>query len=122
MECDPHEEAWERYLRAERKELRMRQEGHLAKLLDGPLPDETPEEIARMAEEDRLRALEGLVEVMDEPGQVTHKLLEELTPKDWVARVKAEGAQVDWIAQRQARRDNPQAPIRYGHRRNDPEI
>jgi hypothetical protein len=122
MERDPHEEAWQRYVQAERRELQMRKEGHLAKILDGPLHDESQEELERLAEEDQRRALEGLVDLMSESGQITHKHLEELTPEDWVARVKAEGARVEWIAERQARRDNPQAPIRYGHRRNDPEI
>ena len=37
-----HEEAWELYLEAERRELEMRKEGHLGKILGGPLPDESP--------------------------------------------------------------------------------
>jgi hypothetical protein len=49
-----NEEAWERYLEAEKRELELRQKGHLAKILDGPLPDESPQELERLAQEDRL--------------------------------------------------------------------
>src|SRR4029453_3436098 len=44
-----HEEAWELHLQAELRELEIRKEGHLAKLLGGPLP----EELKRLAEDDR---------------------------------------------------------------------
>jgi hypothetical protein len=36
----------------------MRREGHRAKILGPALPDESPEELRRLAEEDRLRAEE----------------------------------------------------------------
>jgi hypothetical protein len=60
-----NEEAWERFMKAERRELQMRREGHLAKILGPVLPDESPEELRRLAEEDRLRAEEDLVKLMD---------------------------------------------------------
>ncbi len=99
-----HEQAWERYMEAERKDLRMRAEGHLARILGHALPDEAPEELARRAEEDQLRASEGLVELMDEHGEITHRLIDELTPQNRSARIRAEGARVEWIADRRARR------------------
>ena len=40
MERASHEEAWQRYLQAERTELRLRRGGLLARLLGAPLPDE----------------------------------------------------------------------------------
>lgn len=46
-------------MQAEERELANRQNGSLRKLLGEPLPDESSEEIKRIAEEDRLRALEG---------------------------------------------------------------
>jgi hypothetical protein len=104
---EAHEEAWERYMEAERRELQMRREGHLAKILGHALPDESPEEIERLADEDRLRAEEGLVELMDESGEITHKHIDELTPQDRTARIRAEGARIEWIAERQARRLPP---------------
>ena len=54
--------AWEHYLQAERKELRLRREGLLARLLGAPLPDESMAELALVAAEDRLKAEAGLVE------------------------------------------------------------
>jgi hypothetical protein len=107
---EAHNEAWERYMEAERKELRMRKDGHLAKMLGLALPDETPGQIARLAEEDRLRALEGLVEMMDEQGEITYEPLEDLTPEDRTSRTRAEGVRVEWIAERQARRPLPPIP------------
>jgi hypothetical protein len=102
---EPHNrQAWERYMEAERQELQMRREGHLARLLGPALPDESPEEIGRIAEEDRLRAQEGLVELMDARGRITHKHIDELTPQDRTARVSAEGARIEWITERKARR------------------
>ena len=63
------EEAWEHYLRAERKELRLRREGLLARLLGAPLPDESMAELALLAEEDRLRAEAGQVELRYPQGR-----------------------------------------------------
>lgn len=57
-----HEQAWERYIAAERRELENRRNGHLRKLLDGPPPGESSEELERMIQEDEARVEEGLVE------------------------------------------------------------
>jgi hypothetical protein len=97
---EAHAQTWERFMEAERRELRMRREGHLAKILGPPLP----EELERMADEDQLRAEEGLVDLMDESGKITHKPIDELAPEDWRARTRAEGARVEWITKRQAKR------------------
>jgi hypothetical protein len=99
-----NEEAWERYLEAEKRELELRQEGHLAKILDGPLPDEAPEELTRLAEVDRRKALEGLVELMSENGEIIYKPFDHLTPQDRSARIRAEGERVAWIVERQKKR------------------
>ena len=71
MESDQHRAAWQRFIKAERRELANRQEGHLRKLLGAPLPDESPHKLQRLVEEDRLRALEGLVELVGEGGKST---------------------------------------------------
>jgi hypothetical protein len=104
---EAHEEAWERYMEAERRELQLRREGHLAKILGPALPDESPEELKRLADEDRLRAQEGLVDLMDESGQKTYKHIDELAPEDRTGRIRAEGARVEWVVERQARRLPP---------------
>ena len=57
--------SWERFLELERKELARRREGALAGALGFTLPGEDPEELARLAREDRLRAEDGLVELRD---------------------------------------------------------
>ena len=101
---EAHAETWERFMEAERRELRMRREGHLAKILGPPLPEESPEELEGLADEDRMRAEEGLVDLMDESGKITHKPIDELAPEDWRARTRAEGARVEWITERQAKR------------------
>lgn len=95
-----HEEAWELFLEAERRELEMRKEGHLAKLLGSPLPDESPEELKRLAEDDRLRALKGLVALKTESGEIVYRPLEDLTRQDRRRRIRAEGERVDWIVGR----------------------
>lgn len=99
------EEAWERYMLAERKDLRDRRAGLLARLLGAPLPEESLADLARLAEEDRLRAEAGLVELRDPHGEgVTYKPLEDLTHEDRSARVAAEGARSSWLKERHERR------------------
>lgn len=95
-----NEEAWERFLEAERRELEMRKEGHLAKLLGDPLPEESPEELKRLAEDDRLKALEGLVALKTESGEIVYQPLEDLTRQERRMRIRAEGERVDWIVER----------------------
>jgi hypothetical protein len=106
-----NQEAWEVYMEAERREVRMRREGHLAKMLGAPLPDESPEELERLAAADVRRASEGLVELVDEGGETTYKHIDDLTPRDRTARIRAEGKRIDWITQRQARRPPPLGPV-----------
>jgi hypothetical protein len=99
-----NEKAWERYLEAEKRELELRQKGHLSRILDGPLPDESPEELERLAEEDRRRAQEGLVELKSENGEIIYKPFDDLTPQDRSARIRAEGERVAWILKRRKKR------------------
>ena len=65
------EEAWEHYMQAERKDLRARRAGLLARLLGSPLPEESLADLARLSEEDRLRAEAGLVELRDPTGKAS---------------------------------------------------
>jgi len=77
-------------MQAERKDLRARRAGLLARLLGSPLPEESLADLARLSEEDRLRAEAGLVELRDPHGEgVTYKPLEDLTHEDRSARVAA---------------------------------
>jgi hypothetical protein len=95
--------SWERFLELERKELARRREGALAGALGFTLPGEDPEELARLAREDRLRAEDGLVELRDW-RRVWYKRLEDLVPEDRPGRVAAEMARIAWLRGRLERR------------------
>jgi hypothetical protein len=78
----------------------MRKERHLGKILGGPLLDESPEELKRLAEDDRLKALKGLVALKTESGEIVYRPLEDLTTQDRRGRIRAEAERVDWIVER----------------------
>jgi hypothetical protein len=98
------DEAWERFIAAERRHLDDRRTGHLARLLDGPLPGESAEELRLLAWEDQRRAEEGLVELRSAGGEVSYKHIDELTLEDRQARAEAERAQMNRMMERQQRR------------------
>jgi hypothetical protein len=101
-----HQEAWERYLEAERRELELRREGHLAKLLGVPLPNESAAELKRYAREDEERAEQGLVQLR-RGDRVWWKHIDELTEDDRPARAEAERVLTRWMMDRQSRRPPP---------------
>ena len=98
------EAAWERYMLAEQRALLARAEGILARALVEALPEEPREELDRWAEEDRRLAKEGLVELMDEEGEIYHKHVDELDPWDVADRLRADTARSDWLAMRTSER------------------
>jgi hypothetical protein len=100
------EEAWERFLDAERHEVEMRRDGHLAKLLGAPLPEESAADLKRLAQEDRERAEQGLVELR-QGDRVWWKHVDELTKGDRLSRAEAERVQIRWLMDRQTRRQPP---------------
>src|SRR3954469_25238706 len=95
-----HEKAWEHYMEAERKDLEKRRNGLLRRLLDGPLPSESPKELEKLASEDEARAEEGLVELLNPEGRRYFKHIDMLSPEDRSERIAAEGAWVEWITER----------------------
>jgi hypothetical protein len=101
------DEAWERFIVAERRHLEDRRSGHLARLLDGPLPGESAEELRLLAWEDQRRAQEGLVELRSPRGVVSYKHIDDLTLEDRQARSEAERALMNRIMERQKRREPP---------------
>ncbi len=64
--------------RTERRALVARAEGILAKSLVETLPEESPEVLDRIGREDRRMAKEGLVELMDETGEIYYKHIAEV--------------------------------------------
>ena len=101
------EEAWERFIEAERRHLDDRRAGHLARLLDGLLPGESAEELRLLAWEDQRRAEAGLVELRSPSGEVSYKHIDDLTLEDRQARAEAERALMNRIMERQQRRESP---------------
>ncbi len=100
MEC-----SWERYLNTERRALEARRKGQLAKALLRALPLESQQEIDRMTLEDRRRAEEGFVELRSEEGVLSYKPLEQLVPEDRQDRLRAELRRLEWLLERQERRN-----------------
>ena len=101
------DEAWERFIEAERRRLDDRRAGHLARLLDEALPGESAEELRLLAWEDQRRAQEGLVELKSPGGEVSYKHIDELTLEDRHGRAEAERALMNRIMERQRRREPP---------------
>ncbi len=101
-----HREAWERLIAAERRDLELRRDGHLAKLLGAPLPDESAADLERLAQDDQERAEQGLVQLR-QGDRVWWKHIDELTERDRTARFEAERIRSRWMMDRQYRRQPP---------------
>ena len=100
MQC-----SWGRFLHTERRTLEARRKGQLAKALLWALPGESQQEIDWMTSEDQHRAKEGLVELSSEEGRSFYKHLERLVPEDRQDRVRAEVRRLEWLLERQERRN-----------------
>ena len=90
---------WESFMRRERKELELRKEGQLARLLGEALAGESPAALGRLALEDQRQAEEGLV-ALTRNGKTYYKLLEELTEGDMAARIAADRLREAWLKER----------------------
>lgn len=104
---------WERYMAAERRELEDRRNGELARVLGFALPGESPEELERLAREDREKAEEGLV-IPREGDEVWYKHIDDLTREDRPARIEAQRKRLEWTTERLNRvpRETPNPPPR----------
>ena len=91
--------AWALFMQAERRELELRKDGQLARLLGEPLSGESPEALRRLASADRRQAEEGLVALMSN-GKVSYKHVDELSPEDCPARIAANRARTTWLKDR----------------------
>jgi hypothetical protein len=91
--------AWELFMETERRELRLRQDGQLGRLLGDPQPGEPPAALERLAGEDRRQAQDGLVALMT-MGKVSYKHLDELSPEDMPARAAANRLRTTWLKER----------------------
>ena len=91
--------AYKSFMQAELRELELRKEGQLARLLGEPLPGEPPAALQRLATEDQKQAEEGLVALMSN-GKVFYKRLEELREEDMPARIAANRLRTTWLKER----------------------
>jgi len=94
--------AWKPFIQAERRELELRKEGQLAKLLGDPLPGEPPEALRHLASEDRRQAEQELV-ALTSNGKVFYKRVDELSPEDMPARSAAKRLRTTWLKERSDR-------------------
>ena len=92
--------AWKEFIQVERRELELRKNGQLAKMLGEPLPWESPAELGRLASEDRRQAEDELVALMHD-GEVFYKHLDELSEEDMTARIAASRLRTMWLKERQ---------------------
>lgn len=103
-------------MRTEREQLRQRREGKLRRALGVPLAGETAERLDRIGEQDRRRAEQGLVTLLDAGGRIYHKHVDELNRPDMNARTAAERITLDWLKERVERRKlGAEAPPVPGH-------
>ena len=100
QECrDAQLAAFKSFMQAELRELELRKDGQLARLLGEPLPGEAPAALQRLASEDRRQAEEGLVGLMSN-GKVSYKHIEGLCEKDVPARIAAHSLRTTWLKDR----------------------
>jgi hypothetical protein len=92
--------AWTEFMLAERRELELRKNGQLARMLGEPLPGEPKSMVALLASEDRRQAEEGLVALMHD-GEYFYKPLEELSEGEMPARIAASRLRTSWLKERQ---------------------
>jgi hypothetical protein len=92
--------AWEHFMQTELRELELRKDGQLARLLGEPLPGEPPAALQRLVSEDQRQAEEGLVALMS-GKRVIYKHIDELCPEDMPARIAANRLRSTWLKERQ---------------------
>lgn len=91
--------AWKSFMQTELRELELRKNGQLARLLGDPLPEEPPEALERLAFADQRQAEEGLVALM-RGGKVFYKHIEELSQEDMPARAATSRLRETWLKER----------------------
>ena len=91
--------AWKRFVKTEQRQLQLRKDGQLARLLGEPLPGELPAILQKLASEDRRQAERGLVALMS-GGETFYKAIDDLAPEDMPARIAANRLRTTWLKER----------------------
>lgn len=90
---------WKHFVRNEHRQLQLRKDGQLARLLGAPLPGELPALLEKLASEDQRQAERGLVALMS-GGKTSYKRVEDLEPEDMPARIAANRLRTTWLKER----------------------
>jgi hypothetical protein len=91
--------AWKHFVQTEQRQLQLRKDGQLARLLGKPQPGELPAILQKLAAEDRRQAERGLVALMS-GGKTFYKAIDDLAPDDMPARIAANRLRTNWLKER----------------------
>ena len=91
--------SWEAFVQTEHKNLELRKDGQLARLLGKPQPGESPAALQRLVAADQRQAEQELVTLMS-GGKTFYKHIEELSEEDMPARRAAERLRTTWLKER----------------------
>lgn len=91
--------AWKHFVLTEQRQLQLRKDGQLARLLGAPLPGELPALLQKLASEDQRQAERGLVALMS-GGKTSYKRIDDLEPEDMPARLAANRLRTTWLKER----------------------
>jgi len=91
--------AWKHFVQTEQRQLELRKNGQLARLLGDPLPGELPALLQRLVSEDQRQAERGLVALMS-GGKTFYKAIDDLAPEDMPARMAANRLRTTWLKER----------------------
>jgi hypothetical protein len=97
---------WQEFMRMERRRLNERRQGKLREALGEPLWGETVDLLERIGEEDRLRACQGLVAIVEADGRASYRHIDALGREEMEDRLAAEWLEEGWLKQRAKRRRN----------------
>lgn len=93
---------WKAFTQTEWRELELRKNGQLARLLGEPLPGELPALLQKLAADDQRQAKRGLVALMS-GGKTVYKNIDDLGPEDMPARIAANRLRTTWLKERRDR-------------------
>ncbi|CAN5872488.1 hypothetical protein BH23ACT11_BH23ACT11_27690 [soil metagenome] len=90
---------WKSFMQTVQRDLDLRKDGGLARLLGNPQPGESPAALQRLATADQSQAEEQMVTLMS-GGKTFYKHIEELSEEDMPARIAAERLRTTWLKER----------------------
>ncbi|WP_119069517.1 hypothetical protein [Rubrobacter indicoceani] len=90
---------WEEFLAREFRELELRKNGQLARLLGEPLPGDPVELLEEFVRQDQEKARQGILTLTS--GEKTfYKHINDLTREDMAARTVANSLRTNWLKER----------------------